>query len=64
MKEKIEKFKEERIGGKKRDFVETVKVEGGGDLMDTRGSWWGVPTLNGVYAKEWDQCVWWGCWKA
>jgi hypothetical protein len=37
MKEKIEKFKEERIGGKKRDFVETVKVEGGGDLMDTRG---------------------------
>lgn len=27
MKEKIERFKEERIGSKKRDFVETVKTD-------------------------------------
>jgi hypothetical protein len=27
MKEKIEKFKEERIGSKRRDFVETVQTE-------------------------------------
>ncbi len=27
MKEKIRKFKEERMGAKRKDFVETVKTE-------------------------------------
>ncbi|RMZ81007.1 hypothetical protein DV738_g2496, partial [Chaetothyriales sp. CBS 135597] len=36
MKEKIERFKEERIGAKRKDFVETVKTEDAGhDPMDT-----------------------------
>jgi len=37
MKERIQKFKEEKIGSRRRDFVETVKtVEGGDpDAMDT-----------------------------
>ncbi|RMZ77527.1 hypothetical protein DV737_g4315, partial [Chaetothyriales sp. CBS 132003] len=39
MKQKIERFKEERIGAKRKDFVDTVKaddaVPGGVDPMDT-----------------------------
>lgn len=39
MKDKIEAFKAERMGGKRKEFVETVRVEGGGDSagekMDT-----------------------------
>ncbi|KIW46383.1 uncharacterized protein PV06_02057 [Exophiala oligosperma] len=31
IKEQIDKFKQERIGGKRRDFVETVKTEAGGN---------------------------------
>ena len=34
MKEKIEKFKTEKIGSKKKEFVETVE-RAGGDQMDT-----------------------------
>jgi hypothetical protein len=38
MKERIEKFKSERMAGKKREFVETVVVEEKGaedhDVMD------------------------------
>lgn len=46
VKEKITKFKEEKIGSRRKDFVETVKAEGAassipagvessGDAMDT-----------------------------
>jgi len=38
IKQQIEKFKDERIGGRRRDFVETVQIEGqakDGDVMDT-----------------------------
>jgi hypothetical protein len=37
MKEKIEKFKDEKIGAKRKDFVETVKTEEPkpDELMDT-----------------------------
>jgi hypothetical protein len=33
MKEKIEAFKAERMTGKRKEFVETVRVEGGGESM-------------------------------
>lgn len=38
MKDRIEQFKEEKLGGRKRAFVETVQVESRGtdvDAMDT-----------------------------
>lgn len=37
MKEKIEKFKDERMGSKRKDFVETVQTEEPkpDDVMDT-----------------------------
>lgn len=38
MKAKIEAFKDERIGSKRKDFVETIKTEEpkpGEDVMDT-----------------------------
>ena len=39
VKEKIEKFKDERIGSRRKDFVETVKTEtagnADGESMDT-----------------------------
>lgn len=39
MKEKIEAFKAEKMGGKRKEFVETIQVESKGDstgeMMDT-----------------------------
>ena len=34
MMEKIEKFKDEKIGGRKRGFVETVKTETSGAVNE------------------------------
>ena len=40
IKDKIEKFKEEKIGSRRKGFMETVKTESGGnadgEAMDTR----------------------------
>lgn len=37
MKEKITKFKEEKIGNRRKDFVETVKTEEATPGVDTSG---------------------------
>lgn len=37
MKERIQDFKEERIGSKKKKFIETIKTESS-DVMDTTES--------------------------
>ena len=50
MKEKIEKFKDERIGAKRKDFVETVQTEAPrGDELEMK------ETGDGVEKEDIDQ---------